>query len=136
MFWVHSLHGPQERLDPVSRKMQRDGATINRVFSAKDLEVWLDDDLLFKKHINFVVNKASKALGLISRMASEIRDPTYLKAFYCCWVRPTLNYAYIVWTASCTTAMQSLENIQRQFLRRFLHGYNINMRQYSMRCLL
>ena len=140
MFWVHSLHGPQERLDPVSRKMQRDGATINRVSSAKDLRVWLDGNLLFKEPINFDINKARKVLGLISRMTSEIRDPTCLKALYCCWVRPTLVYACLVWTPAGTTVMQRLETIQKKFsriaVRRFLHGYNSNMPQYSVRCLL
>uniref|UniRef100_A0A182JBA9 Endonuclease/exonuclease/phosphatase domain-containing protein n=1 Tax=Anopheles atroparvus TaxID=41427 RepID=A0A182JBA9_ANOAO len=54
-----------------------DGATAN---FTSDLGVWLDDRLAFGAHLDSVVERASRLLGLITRMASEIRDPLCLRA--------------------------------------------------------
>ena len=53
---------------------------IRRVSSVKDLGVWLDEQLFFNTHVDHVINKANKSLGLIIRLASEIRDPLCLKS--------------------------------------------------------
>ena len=71
---------------------------ISRVKSVKHLGVWLNKTLSFNVHIEHVLKKANKSLGLIVRLSSEMRDPSCLKAMYCCWVRSTLDYAAVVWS--------------------------------------
>ncbi|XP_052888414.1 uncharacterized protein LOC128296919 [Anopheles moucheti] len=58
---------------------------LNLKRSTRDLGVWLDDKLSFEPQLNSVIERASKVLGLIFRMASEVQDPLCLKALYCCW---------------------------------------------------
>ena len=103
-----------------------DQTQLIRESSIKDLGVWLYDTLTFNGQINHVVDKANKVLGLITRLLSELRDPLYLKALYCCWVRSMLDYAGVVWAPAVGATMQTLERMQRKFTRiailRFLHG--------------
>lgn len=113
---------------------------IRRVSSVKDLGVWLDETLSFNTHVDYVISKANKSLGLIVRLSSDIRDPLCLKSLYCCWVRPSLEYAAVVWSPPGSTAMARLESVQRKFtrvaVRRFLTGYHLSPPPYPVRCRL
>ncbi|XP_058121772.1 keratin, type II cytoskeletal 60 kDa, component III-like [Anopheles ziemanni] len=68
---------------------------LSRVSVVEGLGVWLDAALSFSVQIDKVVSKANSMLGLMSRLASEVRNPRSLTALYCCWVRPILEYASV-----------------------------------------
>uniref|UniRef100_A0A182JIV2 Uncharacterized protein n=1 Tax=Anopheles atroparvus TaxID=41427 RepID=A0A182JIV2_ANOAO len=116
------------------------GLPLPRVTVVKDLGVWLDDRLAFGAHLDSVVERASRLLGLITRMASEIRDPLCLRALYCCWVRPILDYASGTWSPAGVTAADRLERVQRKFtrvaVRRFLNDPSASLPPYPARCRL
>uniref|UniRef100_A0A182IKG2 Uncharacterized protein n=1 Tax=Anopheles atroparvus TaxID=41427 RepID=A0A182IKG2_ANOAO len=114
------------------------GLPLPRVTVVKDLGVWLDDRLSFGAHLDSVVEGACRMLGLNSRMASEIRDPLCLRALYCCWVRPKLDYASVIWSPAGVTAMDRLERVQRKFtrlaVRRLLNDHTAILPLYQARC--
>uniref|UniRef100_A0AAG5DP89 Reverse transcriptase domain-containing protein n=1 Tax=Anopheles atroparvus TaxID=41427 RepID=A0AAG5DP89_ANOAO len=113
---------------------------LSRVSAIVDLGVRLDSSLSFCVQIDEVVARANSTLGLIARLAPEVRDPRCLMALYRCWVRPILEYAAVVWTPAGVTAWGRLEGVQRRFTRlavRRLLGYNASPRPpYESRCQL
>lgn len=111
-----------------------------RVSVVKDLGVWLDDRLSFLPHLDSVIQRAYKILGLITRMASEIWDPLCLRTLYCCWVRPILDYGCVIWSPAGVTALDRLERVQRKFtrltVRRLLNDPSASLPPYPARCQL
>jgi len=126
-----------------SNKIEHDyvlcDTVLNRVTVTRDLGVWIDEKLSFQEHIEITLNKANKMLGLIIRMSSEITDPMCLKSLYCCWVRPILENASVVWWPAGLTLVDRIERIQRKFtrvaIRRFL-GRSDRIPSYPIRCRL
>lgn len=93
------------------------GQDIERVNQIKDLGVILDIQLSFKQHISFVVDKASKILGLIFRISKHFSDIYCLKSLYCSLSRSVLEYCSVVWTPHYNNGVERVESVQRRFLR-------------------
>ena len=89
---------------------------VERVDSFKDLGVLMDPKLSFNLHINKIINKASRTLGLIKRWAKEFKDPYATKLLYTSVVRPILEYASPVWCPRYQSHIDSIESVQKQFL--------------------
>lgn len=116
------------------------GTTIERVNHVKDLGVILDSQLTYKQHISFIVDKASRTLGFIFRIAKNFTDIHCLKALYCSLVRSTLEYCSAVWSPSYNNGSERIESIQRRFLRFALRRLPWNdpyrLPSYESRCQL
>src|SRR5450759_5011925 len=93
------------------------GTTIERVHQVKDLGVILDSQLSFRQHIGYVVDKASRTLGFIFRIAKNFTDIYCLKSLYCSLVRSTLEYCSAVWNPNYNNGVERIESVQRRFLR-------------------
>ena len=81
-----------------------------------DLGVHMDHKLNFNYHIEKIVNKASRTLGVIKRYAKEFRDPYATKLLFTSVVRPILEYASVVWCPRYQCHIDFLESVQKQFL--------------------
>lgn len=90
---------------------------VQRVDHVKDLGVILDSKLTFKQHISFITAKASRQLGLMTRMTRNFTDIHCLKTLFCSLVRSSLEYYSAVWTPHYNNAVYRLESIQRRFVR-------------------
>ena len=90
---------------------------IERVSQIKDLGVILDTQLSFKQHIAYAVNKSSRILGFIFRIAKDFTDVYCLKSLYCSLSRSILEYCSVVWTPHYNNGVERLESVQRRFLR-------------------
>lgn len=93
------------------------GTTLKREYTVKDLGILLDSKLSFKDHLAYVASKASSQLGFIFRFAKHFKDVYCLKALYCALVRPTLEYAAVVWCPFYENGIMRIEKIQRKFIR-------------------
>ncbi|CAF4919102.1 unnamed protein product [Pieris macdunnoughi] len=91
--------------------------SISRLVEVKDLGVIHDNKLLFDRHIDSVVSKASKSLGFIIRTSAVFKHLKTIKILYCSFVRSHLEYASQVWNPQYQEYKARLENIQRRFLR-------------------
>ena len=89
---------------------------INQVPEQKDLGVIIDDKLNFKPHIQAMVKKANRNLGIIKRTFSYL-DKTILLNLYKSIVRPNLEYASTVWSVIYKKDSISIENVQRRATR-------------------
>lgn len=93
------------------------GTMIERTTHVKDLGVILDSQLTYKLHLSYVVDKASRVLGFIFRMAKSFSDIHCLKTLYCSLVRSTLEYCSVVWNPNYQNGADRIESVQRRFLR-------------------
>lgn len=93
------------------------GITIERVNHIKDLGVILDSQLTYHQHGSYTVNKASRALGFIFRVAKNFSDIHCLKSLYCSLVRSILEYCSAVWSSAYCNGSERIESVQRRFLR-------------------
>lgn len=85
--------------------------------SIKDLGVIMDTKLTFKHHVTYIIDKASRALGFIFRIARDFSDIYCLKALYCSLVRSTLEYCAVVWSPCYLNGVTRIESVQRKFIR-------------------
>ena len=83
----------------------------------KDLGVILDAQLTFKQHVLFVIDKASRTLGFIMRIAKIFTDVYCLKSLYCSLVRSTLEYNSVVWNPIYLNGRERIESVLRRFIR-------------------
>lgn len=90
---------------------------LERVSVMKDLGVFIDSELRFDYHMNFIRNKAIKMLGFVNRTLTDFRDIRCFKTLYCSYVRSGLEYASPIWSPYYNTYIDSLEKVQRRFLR-------------------
>ncbi|XP_062541865.1 uncharacterized protein LOC134209859 [Armigeres subalbatus] len=81
---------------PIIYNYELNGIVIQRVNCIKDLGVILDTQLTFKHHVSYVIEKASRTLGFIFRVAKGFTDVYCLKSLYCSLVRSTLEYCSAV----------------------------------------
>ena len=69
---------------------------ISMVVEEKDLGVVFDKDLKFTSHVNQIVMKANRVLGII-KCTFASRDANTIRLLYVTLVRPILDYASTVW---------------------------------------
>lgn len=116
------------------------GVEIERVDHIKDLGVILDTQLTFKRHVSYIVDKASRILGFIFRIAKDFSDVHCLKSLYCSLVRSTLEYCSVIWNPHYQNGLDRIESVQRRFLRfalRRLPWRNpFRLPSYESRCRL
>jgi ribonucleases P/MRP protein subunit RPP40 len=107
---------------------------LKRVNEVKDLGVIHDSKLIFDKHIDCIVRKASKALGFIMRASVEFRTLKSVKILYCAFVRSHLEYASQVWYPQYAVHINRIERIQKQFLRYLDYKAHVRSNNYQHRC--
>lgn len=125
---------------PIHHSYALDGVALKRECTVKDLGILIDEKLTFKDHIAYIVSKASRQLGFIFRFAKNFKDIYCLKALYCALVRPTLEYASVVWCPYYLNENLRIEAIQRKFIRFALRHLRwrdpLSLPSYGSRCKL
>jgi hypothetical protein len=79
----------------------------------KDLGILVDSKLKFDSHINNIVNKANRLVGLIRRSFNFL-DAKNFSLIFKAIVRPTLEYGQVVWSPYQEGLINKIENIQRR----------------------
>ena len=100
-----------------------DGHQLERCVRVRDLGVILDTKLTFADHVDAIVSKANRMLGLLMRSmqvctsAHKVRfDHTATLAAYKAHVRSILEYASVIWSGAAITHVRRVERIQHRFL--------------------
>jgi hypothetical protein len=76
-----------------------DNQSLDCVPFITDLGVTVSNDLSWSRHIESIVAKANKTLGLVKRVFKELPDLKVRKlSVYCALVRPKLEYASSLWS--------------------------------------
>ena len=89
------------------------GSQIMSVTSKKDLGVHVSSKLSWKNHIDIIISKANKMLGMIKRTCTNECDQKTLIVLYKSLVRSQLGYASQVWSPHTKEKIAALERVQR-----------------------
>jgi hypothetical protein len=86
-----------------------------------DLDVTVSNDLSCSRHIESIVAKANRTLGLVKRVCKELPDLKVRKMLYCALVRPKLEYASSLWSPYTVKYRSLIENVQICHIHDNLH---------------
>lgn len=84
---------------------------LEYISTHKHLGLHLASDLKWSEHINIIVNKALKKLGLLKKLKFSLGKNS-LSKMYITFVRPILEYASVVWDGCSQHDNDKLEKVQ------------------------
>ena len=79
-----------------------ENSPILRQFETKFLGIILSANLKWSKHIDIVLNKISKSLGIVLKIRQLI-PPNLTRMLYLSMVEPYLNYCNLIWASANTS---------------------------------
>ena len=84
----------------------------------KDLGVFVSKNLKWNHHIDYIVNKSNRVLGMIKNSFSYL-DTNSMKLLFTSLVRPHLEYAGPIWnpTSMGIGKIKQIEHIQRRGIK-------------------
>ena len=87
---------------------------LEEVNEFRDLGITNDQQLRWNLHIDKVVAKANRILGLIKRICRDFDDHKTLRTLYCALVRSNLEYCSRIWSPYAKNCIEKLEKVQRR----------------------
>ena len=116
------FHKPRKRMNiPLvlpSLKISR--TEIKREQSVKFLGVMIDENLNWKNHIDTLLNKVSKSIGVLYK-ASKLLNFRCLKNIYFALIHSYINYGNIAWASSYKTGLKDIHLKQKSAMRIIFH---------------
>jgi hypothetical protein len=101
--------------DPLMQIVRTHQHNTTRTDSIKDLGVFIDSELHFHNHVDYIFCQCIKLLGLVRAITFPFSSLGSLCMLYCTLIRSKLEYASVVWNSLTTTDANKLERIQRKF---------------------
>lgn len=101
--------------DDLNFQIKIKGEEIKRVKTTKFLGVFIDDHLNFKHHIEYLVKKLSKYVGLFFKLR-HLLPQAILLTLYKTLFEPHLNYCNIIWCNTSHTYLKKLEILQKKVI--------------------
>jgi len=97
----------------VEHKYFMDSNQLAKTELEKDLGVFVSKDLKWDDHINYMINKANRVLGLIKNSFSHL-DTNSTKLLFTSLVRPHLEYGASIWNPTSVCKSKQIESVQRR----------------------
>lgn len=110
---INFMHNPNFILRPIIVGNN----VIERVSSYKILGVFVDSDLKWNSHIDYIYKKACKKLYSLRVLRRAGVDQVSILNVYISTVRPVLEYAVPVWQSIPGFLSDKIESIQKRALR-------------------
>ena len=112
------------RTKPTIGVYTMENEAIERVHVMRDLGVMVDSKLTFSNHVDTMLKKANRALGLLMRSFQTGKhgpsfydvNPKPIISAYCANVRSILEYGCVVWGGAANTHLRRAEKVQEKFL--------------------
>ena len=92
------------------------GSRIKETESIKFLGVYLDKNLSFRSHINYISKKLSKSVGILNKLKHYLPLPI-MKTLYVTFVQPYLQYCIEAWFAAYHNVTDKIVKIQKKVVR-------------------
>ena len=99
-----------------NNKYKMNGVPLSAVEQEKDIGVIFDRNLNFDVHIDNIINKANRLLGIIFRSFTYMNARIFV-TLYKAMVRSILEYANCIWSPLLKRQSVILENVQRRATR-------------------
>ena len=115
---------PPSNLPPLTIKSGSSYEVIKRENKAKFLGVFYDENMTFKAHVNYLVQRLSRTSSLIYQLKDFL--PTFaLKTIYNAHVASMLNYCNIIWSGAFTSTLLPLIRLTKRIIRNVTHSHFI-----------
>ena len=101
---------------PFSTNISLYGEKLATTDNHKHLGIIFSADLRWTKHVDAIIMKTSRLLGVLRRIHRSLTRHA-LSTFYLIYIRPILEYADIAWSNLPTTQSDRLERTQRKAAR-------------------
>ena len=94
---------------------------LEHVDQIRDLGIVIDSKWTFVQHVDHVVKRANRALGLLMRsFQTDVRPGMFrtsaiLKAYFAN-VRSLLEYGSVIWTGAAETHTARIDRVQHKFI--------------------
>ena len=106
----------KSKVNPDLCHIHINGQEIERVKSTKFLGVILDEFINFKFHIEHLLKKLSKYVGLFSKLRHFLPFSALL-TLYKTLFEPHLNYCNVIWCNTFPTHLLKLKSLQKKIIR-------------------
>ena len=93
-----------------------EGQPISRTNCSKFLGVFIDDQLIWKRHISHISNKVAKGIGILIKARRVLSRASLIQLYYS-FVYPYLNYCIHVWGSTYITNLNRLIILQKKAVR-------------------
>ena len=104
---------------------------LSRVDNCKFLGIIINQHLTFKPHIQYLINKISINIGIISHIRRFITSSIAVTLYYS-FIFPYLNYCNLVWACNYPSYLFPLLKLQKRYIRIALHlPYNSRTDHFS-----
>lgn len=110
------LHVTNVKSALVLRNYTINNELLPAVETIRDLEVTVDSQLTFKRHINNIIRKSYFVARQLLTALRTVEIDTYSKAFKI-YVRPLLEYACQIWSPHFQLDIARLEKVQKYYTR-------------------
>ena len=84
--------------------------------SIRYLGIYIDSNLNWKSHINYIAKKVKRSIGTLSKLRYYLNSKTLLDLYYAL-VYPFLTYCIIAWGNTYQTSLQPLFVLQKKAIR-------------------
>ena len=111
---VYQIYNNSQTKIDVSVKL--DGVRIRHVEKVKYLGLYIDSELNWKYHIDYLTSVLSRNIGTINR-AKFFVDKKHLLLLYNSLVLPYINYCCLVWGHTFPTYLHKIETLQKRAVR-------------------
>ena len=117
------------------------GTAIKQVEKIRDLGIILDSKWTFQDHIDMVISKSFRTLGLIKRITSHFTSLNTIVYLFKTLVIPNINYCSVIWSPYTNDKFDRLNSIMKNFLRyasyksgKPMEYNNHNYKEISLEC--
>ncbi len=104
------------RMPPCSLTIFIHSVAVPQVQNHRHLGITFTEYLSWSDHVTNIINRASSKIGLLRRLRYRI-TPNVIRDLYIYCIRPTLEYANIVWSGLSASDIARLERCNRRAAR-------------------
>ena len=90
--------------------------SLTEEHSFRYLGIYIDSNLNWKSHINYIAKKVKRSIGTLSKLRYYLNSQTLLDLYYAP-VYPFLTYCIIAWGNTSQTSLQPLIVLQKKAIR-------------------
>jgi len=109
------------RRKPVVFNYDMDGISLSKIDTIKDLGIDISAKLVWDTHVNRVVKKCNRKMGMIMRTIGFDAPVKISKTLYSSLIRSDLEYGSCLWSGTSKHNVQILEGVQRRATKFILH---------------
>ena len=127
-----------KKIQPLTSSFYLENSELEGVEEFKDLGIITNHHLSWNPHIDYVVSKVYRMLGLIKRTCKGLDDPKALRTLYFSLVRSNLEYSLVVWSPYTKRNTDKLERVQRRATKLILKSddpYDIRLKKLNLMSL-